>query len=387
MPKSPAALLLWRAQQESYELHVQGRLERSFRPEDEEFWQHWLETHTSFSFQGQYGRIAVRKEARTRGTSYWYAYHTRGRHTHKRYLGKTSYLTIPRLEEVVIALATFPRSTADELDFQQEEDMHITVVAGQFPVTLDIQRNLEHIVSIMQSADADELVVLPEGAVSGYADDISFLKRINIHLLEDALTTLADIVQQRSSHLIVGSCLFEDGSWFNAGLYFSPDRERSVYRKVNLATHERGAMTAGTELPVFPMHFAHTSVNVGIQLCREIRFPEQWRALAYRGADLFAYLTNATNPGEHLSVWRSHLVSRAAENQLFVVSANTAHPLQHCPTMIISPRGEVLREVVSDRTETLRQRISLVDNANWYLNQCRTDLVNLTYQDQRMGLE
>lgn len=246
--------------------------------------------------------------------------------------------------------------------------MHISVVAGQFPVTLDIQRNLEQVVSIVQSAHADELVVLPEGAVSGYAGDISFLKRINTSFLEDALTILAELVQQRRCHLIVESCLFEEGGWFNAGLYFSPDRERAVYRKVNLATHERGAMTAGAELSIFPIHFAHTSINMGIQLCREIRFPEQWRALAYQGADIFAYLTNATNPGERLSVWRSHLVSRAAENQRFVVSANTAHSLQHCPTMIISPRGEVLHEVVSDRTEMLRQRISLAENANWYLS-------------------
>jgi predicted amidohydrolase len=119
-------------------------------------------------------------------------------------------------------------------------------------------------------------------------------------------------------------------------------------------------------------------VIIGIQLCREIRFPEQWQYLSTQGAEVLVYLTNAVNPKEHLSVWRSHLISRAAENQRFVLSSNTAHVSQHCPTLIISPKGEILEEIVSEETAILRSKLHLSEISNWYLSQRRTDIVNFT---------
>ncbi|HZR43444.1 MAG TPA: carbon-nitrogen hydrolase family protein [Ktedonobacteraceae bacterium] len=255
--------------------------------------------------------------------------------------------------------------------------MHIRVAVGQFPVTLDITRNFNNIKSFFHQVDSDELLILPEGALSGYEDDISFLDRIDLHQLDDALRALEALVKQKDVHLIFGSCLHEDERWFNAGLYFSPEGKRFVYRKVNLATHERGHFAAGSQLPVFSLHFENVSIKVGMQLCREIRYPEQWRYLAQQGAEIFVYLTNAVSPQQHLSVWRSHLISRAAENQRFVISANTAHPQQHCPTMIISPVGEVLQEIISDKTELIRSTLHLPDVTNWYLSQCRDDIVGL----------
>ena len=68
------------------------------------------------------------------------------------------------------------------------------------------------------------------------------------------------------------------------------------HRKVNLATHERGRLAAGSELPVLQLRLDGGPLTVGVQLCREIVFPEQWRYLAEAGAQAFIYLTNAANP-------------------------------------------------------------------------------------------
>lgn len=255
--------------------------------------------------------------------------------------------------------------------------MLLPVVAAQFPVTFDIQHNLQEILSFIQQAHHHELIVLPEGAISGYADDPTFLSQLDTKEIEAAMRTLAEIVYQKRVHLVVGSCLFEDDVWWNAGIYFSPQRTRFVYRKVNLALHERAHFSAGSALPVFPIQCEEGNVNIGIQLCREIRFPEQWRALTMRGADLLIYLTNATNPQSLLSVWRSHLVSRAAENQRFVISANAAHPHQHCPTCIIAPSGQILQELLSPHRAILRYTLDLTQNSNWYLSQRRSDIVNI----------
>ena len=256
--------------------------------------------------------------------------------------------------------------------------MHISAVAAQFPVSLSIADNVRQTRALLEQAQPDELLILPEGAISGYADDMRFLQAVDTVELECALHDVQQAAQQSGAHLVVGSCLCEGDSWRNAAVYFAPDGSKSTYYKVNLATHERGILRAGDTLPVFPMRFSEGVVLVGVQLCREIRFPEQWRALARHGAQVFVYLTYAANSHAPPGVWRSHLISRAAENQRFIVGANTAHVDQHCPTMIISPRGGVLCETKTRKnTETIHSILDLTEVADWYLDQCRADVVSL----------
>jgi predicted amidohydrolase len=95
---------------------------------------------------------------------------------------------------------------------------------------------------------------------------------------------------------------------------------------------------------------------------------------------VFIYLTHAANPDVPAGVWRSHLISHAAANQRFVIAANVADPRQHCPSAIISPRGEVLGELPASQTAVLRTVIDTSEVTNWYLGQRRTDLLHLHYQ-------
>ena len=161
----------------------------------------------------------------------------------------------------------------------------------------------------------------------------------------------------------------------------SPDGTRRTYRKVNLATHERRwPRRTGTELPVLPLRLDGGSLGVGLQLCHEIIFPEQWQYLAEAGAQVFVYLTNAVNPAVPLGVWASHLISHAAANQRFVIAGNIASPQQHCPSMIISPRGEILGDLPASQPAILRTVIDTEATSDWYLSQRRTDLLGLRYQ-------
>jgi LuxR family maltose regulon positive regulatory protein len=105
MPKLPTYLLHWLEENQVYELTSNGRAEQRFGRESGSSWVHFLETHTSFAFQGREGRLSIIKETRLRGAGYWYAYRTSGRRTVKRYLGSTSNVTIARLEEAAGVLS------------------------------------------------------------------------------------------------------------------------------------------------------------------------------------------------------------------------------------------------------------------------------------------
>ena len=253
----------------------------------------------------------------------------------------------------------------------------ISVLVAQFPITLNIQQNLKAILSIISCAEQGDLIVLPEGSLSGYAENPSFLHNINTATLTESLHQLQAEVMRRQPHIIFGSCLQENNSWYNAGIYYGPQGETFKYRKINLANSERGHFTAGSQLPILELFLQGTIVKLGIQLCREIRFPEQWQYLARAGAELFVYLTNAVGDETIAPVWRSHLISRAAENQRFILAANNAQPGQKCPSMIIAPSGQVIWEVLSSKREHVRCTIDLTAVSNWYLSQSRDDIINL----------
>lgn len=253
--------------------------------------------------------------------------------------------------------------------------MHITAVVAQFPVTFSIQTNLEIIDTILAQTTPGDLVVLPEGSVSGYADDLSFLDHIDPRQLATSLDHLRAEAQQRGVTIWAGACTPQDGLWFNAAYGFSPDGATQVYHKINLATHERGVFTAGSRLPVFLLRTPAGTVPVGVQMCRELRYPEQWGWLARCGAQVILHLNNAVGNDTFQPVWKSHLVSRAAETQRFILSANNAAPRQVSPTIAVAPNGQVLGEIVSPDLGILRVDLDLTKVSNWYLEQCRTDVV------------
>lgn len=257
--------------------------------------------------------------------------------------------------------------------------MMIPVMVGQIPVCWSIQRNLKSVTDVIGQADTGSLLVLPEAALSGYDDNLSGLGSLDPAELSEARQIVSRTANDRGVHVVCGSLLFENGGWWNAGLYFGPDREPRVYRKVNLAMHERGRLHPGSALPTVTIKFPDGALTVGIQLCREIRFPEQWHVLAEYGAEVLLYLTYAANPNEPADVWRAHLISRAAETQRYVVAANVAHPDQHCPSMIVSPRGEVLAETSDHRPQALRHQIDTASIRGDYLSQQRADIVAITY--------
>ncbi|MCM3267385.1 carbon-nitrogen family hydrolase [Paenibacillus elgii] len=94
-------------------------------------------------------------------------------------------------------------------------------------------------------------------------------------------------------------------------------------------------------------------IPAGMMICYDIRFPELARKLALGGAQILFVPAEWPNPRLHH--WRTLLMARAIENQMFVVSCNrvgvsgTTEFFGH--SMVIDPWGEVLAE--GGETETI----------------------------------
>jgi predicted amidohydrolase len=136
----------------------------------------------------------------------------------------------------------------------------------------------------------------------------------------------------------------------NTTLVFDPNGERTaMYRKIHMfdidvagaearesAANKPGDRLVTCELAGWP---------VGLTICYDLRFPEQYRELALAGAEAFmvpAGFTMATGR-DH---WEVLLRARAIENAAYVIAANQhglwAGSARFARSMIIDPWGVVL---------------------------------------------
>ncbi len=259
----------------------------------------------------------------------------------------------------------------------------IFAAALQFRVSMDVARNFEALERLLDPLPPHALAVAPEGTLSGYLPEAGFVERIDLEQTSQAIASVEALCRRKKIHVIAGACIKDDdGAWRNSSLYFGPDGERARYDKINLAQSERGTFVAGSALPVFDVAVAGLPLQLGIQMCREIRYPEQWRALAVQGAQVFAYVNNAVGSKNGDALWRAHLVSRAAETQRFIIGANNAASDQTCPTIIIAPTGETLStpSLGTEAAATASLDLGLV--SDWVTSQARDDVVGVTLREK-----
>lgn len=136
-----------------------------------------------------------------------------------------------------------------------------------------------------------------------------------------------------------------DGKGRNCAVVINPAGELlGRYHKVHPFTFSREAehYNGGEQLIVRCCDQA----AVCPQICYDLRFPELWRLGALQGAEVFTIGASWPAPRQHH--WRNLLISRAIENQSYVVAVNRCGNDPHLPyaggSIIVSPMGDVLAE-------------------------------------------
>lgn len=258
--------------------------------------------------------------------------------------------------------------------------MIINAVAVQFIISHNIKSNFDQIILLLNETNVDDFILFPECSLSGYSEkDPDFFNKISYNEIDKYLVMIKEIVIKKKIYVLFGSCIKIANEIYNAGILYSYCNNDIIYKKINLAMGERNFVYPGNELNIYNIIYKGEKISIAIQMCREIRFPEQWKYLAIKGASVFFYLTYTT--GNQFDVWKSHLISRASENQRYIVSANLASENQQCPTIIISPKGEIICETNHANAEIIRAQLDLSLISDWYINQSRSDLVSIKYKE------
>lgn len=127
MPKQTRYLLIWSAQTHKYEVQIRGEgISLPIVPESLA-WFIWLDEISSFSFRSKEGHTCtVRKEQVQRGNAYWYGYRRNSEKTIKRYIGRSTDLTLSHLEQIAIQLNTPILSVSSEAVTPSEVDEQLS---------------------------------------------------------------------------------------------------------------------------------------------------------------------------------------------------------------------------------------------------------------------
>ena len=227
--------------------------------------------------------------------------------------------------------------------------------AIQLNATEDTDRNLERADRLVRDAAARgaDLVVLPEKwTVLGTREHMAAgAQTLDGQAISWARRTAAEL----GIDLIAGSLYehVEDAEkGFNTSVHVGPDGEiQSVYRKIHLFDVEvDGAVYAesSTEDPGDEIVVTELAggLKLGMSVCYDLRFPELYRILALRGADLITVPAAFTLPTTR-DHWEVLVRARAIENQCFVVAPNQIgnHPgglRSGGRSLIVDPWGLVL---------------------------------------------
>jgi deaminated glutathione amidase len=227
--------------------------------------------------------------------------------------------------------------------------------AVQLTSTEDTDRNLATADALVREAAARgaELVVLPEKwSVLGTGEHLAAGAQ---PLDGPAISWAKSVAGELGIDIVVGSIVERvpgREKTSNTSVHVGPDGAvKATYRKLHMfdvevdgtvyaeSEHEQ----AGDEVVVSDL--ADGTV-LGMSICYDVRFPELYRLLAMRGAELVS-VPSAFTLATTRDHWEVLLRARAIENQCFVVAPNQigTHPGGYRSggrSMIVDPWGLVL---------------------------------------------
>lgn len=236
------------------------------------------------------------------------------------------------------------------------------------------KRIFDHMEKAMAADPKPDILVLPEMWNTGYALD-------RIHEIADkegreTRENLSSFARKHRVQIIGGSIAEKiDEQIYNTMYIFNRQGEQvAKYSKMHLfrLMDEEKHLQAGDEAVTFELE---EGLVAGASICYDIRFPELSRTLALAGAKVL--FVPAEWPHPRLNHWRTLLIARAIENQMYVVACNRVGDSGETSffghSMIIDPWGEIVAEggeeeviiignLDSSLTDSVRQRIPVFED-------------------------
>lgn len=226
----------------------------------------------------------------------------------------------------------------------------------------DVDKNL------VQATELIELAVRQGADLVSLPENFSFLGKDEDKLAQaEAIAAKSEkflkTVAQRFQITILGGGFpvpGEGNKVYNTALLLDPSgQELARYQKVHLfdvnlpdgnTYRESSTVVAGVQLP--QVYCSEDLGNLGLSVCYDVRFPELYRHLAAKGADIL-FIPAAFTAYTGKDHWQVLIQARAIENTCYAIApAQTgkhyASRHTHGHAMIVDPWGVILADAGSE---------------------------------------
>ncbi len=228
------------------------------------------------------------------------------------------------------------------------------------PVFGEVASNVKEALRMIRGVEAD-IVVLPELFNTGYAfASRDEAKRLAEEVPGGATTqTLLEESKRQGKTIVAGLVEKKGNSVYNTSILVSKGSFIGSYRKLHLFNKEKLWFN---ECGVEPQVYDVDGVMIGMLICFDWLFPEVWRVLALKGADVVAHPSNLVLP-----YCQRSLLTRAFENHIFIVTANRVGEEKRGGSyyrytgrsQIVSPKMDILASAPEDTVECRAVQIDL----------------------------
>lgn len=215
-----------------------------------------------------------------------------------------------------------------------------------FPSTNDIEKNLTTIKkAIIQAAENSvRLLVFHECALCGYPPVESQMEEITEGSIAAALSAISEWAGLYQIFVAVGTVRFARKGRYNSIILFDDHgMQIGSYDKRALWGWDTRHFLRGNKPGIFEID----QVKVGFRICFDIRFPELFRELYRKQADLcfVSFSDTAKTPSfDRYDRIKAHLITRASENVMPIVSVNSLTNVPTAPTAVFDWNGHCIKE-------------------------------------------
>jgi predicted amidohydrolase len=222
---------------------------------------------------------------------------------------------------------------------------------GQFEPALGrLDETLARLEQLISATGDVDVLVLPELCNSGYYFTSAEMAWETSEAIGASafVRFLEEKCRQRNMFIASGFNERDDGCLYNSAILVGPGGYMGKYRKLHLFMNEKDFFTPGDlGLPVF-----QTDLGViGLLVCFDWIFPEAWRALALKGAEIICHPSNLVLVGFAQQAVPVH----ALTNRVFVVTCNRIGSEGNLHftgnSLIAGPDGVVLRRAPTAEAE------------------------------------
>jgi predicted amidohydrolase len=221
--------------------------------------------------------------------------------------------------------------------------------------------HIERLRSIIEQNRSADLIVFPELILHGHpsSERPEGLLLREGQLLYDHKKTSTDIysfIKKTKARVIIGEIRKEGDFYYNLATYVD-EKSKQSYKKSHV--HWTENFLPGNSLRVFKTPIG----KVGISICFDGAFPEVWRTLALRGAEIIVNISAVPKSFPVEYMWR-RFSGAALNNQVYVIYANRAGSFFSGHSAVFSPKGDVLASV-GEEESVINIEIDMGALKNW----------------------